>query len=96
MDDLKEEIKELSKDSILSKEYRNKKLITYLIRTIISAVIIYFLWDYDWIKWVLYIYIPLNLISLLSIFGWNFLLNKRLAKTNQKLDMLIESGDEEE
>ena len=96
MDDLKEEIKELSKDSILSKEYRNKKLITYLIRTIIFAVIIYFLWDYDWIKWVLYIYIPLNLISLLSIFGWNFLLNKRLAKTKQKLDMLIESSNEEE
>ena len=67
MDALKKELQQLSKDPILSKKHRNKKLLVYLVRTLIAVTIIYFLWDYDWVKWVLYIYIPLNLISLISI-----------------------------
>ncbi|NRB59778.1 MAG: hypothetical protein HRU50_07500 [Winogradskyella sp.] len=83
MDALKKELQQLSKDPILSKKHRNKKLLVYLVRTLIAVTIIYFLWDYDWVKWVLYIYIPLNLISLISILGWNYFLNKRLAKTQK-------------
>jgi putative flippase GtrA len=96
MEDLKEELEKLSQDPILSKEFRKKKLIIYLVRTLIAIVIIYFLWDYDWIKWVLYLYIPLNLISLVSIFGWNFLLNKKLKKSQEQLNEVMNSFDEEE
>jgi hypothetical protein len=96
MEDLKNEMEELSKNPILSKAYRNKKLLLYAIRTIIAIVIIYFLWDYSWVKWVLYIYIPLNLISLLSILGWNIFLNKRIKKSQQCIDDIINSIDEEE
>lgn len=96
MEDLKEELEKLSQDPILSKEFRNKKFIIYLVRTLISVVIIYFLWDYEWIKWVLYLYIPLNLISLVSIFGWNFFLNKKLKKSQEQLNEVINSFDEEE
>jgi hypothetical protein len=96
MEDLKNEMEELSKNPILSKAYRNKKLLLYAIRTIIAIIIIYFLWDYSWVKWVLYIYIPLNLISLLSILGWNIFLNKRIKKSQQCIDDIINSIDEEE
>ena len=95
MDALKKELQQLSKDPILSKKHRNKKLLVYLVRTLIAATIIYFLWDYDWVKWVLYIYIPLNLISLISILGWNYFLNKRLAKTQKQIDEIMAFDEEE-
>jgi len=96
MEDLKNELQKLSEDPGLSKAYRNRKLILYFIRTLIAIVIIYFLWDYEWINWVLYIYIPINLISLISIFGWNIFLNKRIKTTQRKLNDLIANMDEEE
>ena len=96
MEDLKNELQKLSEDPSLSKAYRNRKLILYFIRTVIAIIIIYVLWDYEWINWVLYIYIPINLISLISIFGWNIFLNKRIKTTQQKLDDLIANMDEEE
>ncbi len=96
MEDLRKELQQLSKDPILSKKYRNKKLFSYLIRTLIAVVIIYFLWDYKWIKWVLYIYIPINLISLISIFGWNIFLNKRIEKSQLKIEEVLSTIDEEE
>ncbi len=96
MQDLKNELQKLSDDPSLSEAYRNRKLILYLIRTLIAIVIIYFLWDYEWINWVLYFYILINLISLISIFGWNIFLNKCIKKTQQKLNDLMANLDEEE
>jgi len=96
MDDLKKELEQLSQDPILSKDFRRKKLINYAVRTFIAVVILYFLWNYNWIKWVLYFYIPLNLLSLVSIFGWNFFLNKRLKKSQEQLDEIMNSFEEEE
>ncbi len=95
MEDLKKELEQLSQNPILSKDFRRKKFIIYLTRTLIAAVIIYFLWDYEWVKWVLYLYIPLNLLSLVSIFGWNSFLNKRIKKSQEQLDKIINSSEEE-
>ncbi|MBV7268985.1 hypothetical protein [Winogradskyella luteola] len=95
MEDLRKELQRLSKDPIISKKYRNIKLFSYLIRTFIAVVIIYFLWYYEWIKWVLYIYIPINLISLISIFGWNLFLNKRIKKSQLQIEEVISTIDEE-
>ncbi len=89
-------MEELSSNPLLSKTFRNKKLLQYVIRTLIAVIIIYFLWDYSWVKWVLYIYIPLNLISLFSILGWNKFLNKRIKKSQQHIEDIIISIDEEE
>lgn len=96
MDDLKTEMDALSDNPLVSKNYQNKKLLQYVIRTIIAIIIIYFLWDYSWVKWVLYIYVPLNLIYLVSILGWNIFLKRRIKKSQQRIDDLINSMDEEE
>ena len=66
MEDLKNELQKLSEDPSLSKAYRNRKLILYFLRTLIAIVIIYFLWDYEWINWVLYIYNPINLMKFMK------------------------------
>lgn len=96
MKELRDEIEELSNSPVLSKTYRNKKLLLYAIRTLIAVIAIYLLWDYSWVKWLLYIYIPLNLISLASILGWNIFLNKRIKKSQERIDDIINSIDEEE
>ena len=96
MEDLKKELQQLSEDPLLSKKYRNRKLLFYAIRTLIAVVIFYIFWDYEHIFWLLLIYIPINLISLISILGWNVFLNKRIAKTQAKLDEVIEAMEEEE
>lgn len=96
MKELRDEIEELSNSPVLSKTYRNKKLLLYVIRTLIAVIAIYLLWDYSWVKWLLYIYIPLNLISLASILGWNIFLNKRIKKSQERIDDIINSIDEEE
>ena len=100
MSDLKkqfeEELKSIEKDTVLSPAYRRKKLIIYTIRTSIAIVLFYLLWKNEWAKWLLILYIPLNLISLISIFGWNYFLSKKIEKTKQSIEELDEYISEEE
>ncbi|MGV6831936.1 MAG: hypothetical protein ACWA5P_10325 [bacterium] len=95
-DDFKKQLEEIQEKSVLSSKYRTKKLIIYLVRTLIAVLIFYFLWDKSWIKWALYIYIPLNLFSLVSIFGWTYFLKKQVNNTKEKLAELDELLLEEE
>lgn len=99
MTELKEEFEKLTKetlqDEIFSSEFKRKKLKIYLIRTLIAAVIIFFLWDYKWIKWVLYFYIPLNLLSLVSIYAGDLFLSKKIKRTQRKIEELDSYLEEE-
>lgn len=70
---------------IFSYEYRKKKFIIYLLRTLITVGFYYFFWEYSWVKWTLLVIIPLNLLSLLSIFGWNYFLKRKIKKVKNKL-----------
>ena len=98
---LKEEfekaIKETDADLITSPEYRRKKLIIYLIRTLIAIALYYFLWDYEWVRWTLIVYIPLNLIGLFIILGGSYFLSKKVERTREKIEKLdSDLSDEEE
>ena len=99
MADIKEEFKRESEkileNEIFSPEFKKRKVKMYLIRTLISVIIIYFLWDYEWVNWVLYIYIPINILSLLSIFLGDFILKRKIKKTKQKIDELDSFFEEE-
>jgi len=102
MGDLKKQfdnqLKEAQENTVLSAEYRRKKLIMYVIRTTIAVALFYFLWEHEWIKWVLYIYIPLNLIFLISIFVMPYFLKRKINKTHQlvdEVDQQLEEFEEE-
>lgn len=102
MEDFKQqfekELKEAQDSPVLSPEFRRKKLMMYLIRTVIAVVLFFVFWDYEWVKWFLYVYIPLNLISLFSIFVVPYFLNKKMSKTQEKideLDGLVKDSEEE-
>ena len=98
MDDLKnqfeEELAKAQQDSVLSPEYRRKKLIMYVIRTAIAIALFYWLWEHQWVKWLLWVYIPLNLIFLVAIFVMPYALKKKIQKTQQKIEELdVEEDD---
>lgn len=85
-EEFEKEIEEIQQKEIFSPEYRKKKLIIWTIRTIIAIVLYYFLWDYTWVRWSLIIYVPLAILSLFSILGANYLMNKKIEKTRQKIE----------
>lgn len=81
-----DELAALPASEILSPEYRKKRLVIYLIRTGIAVVLYFFFWKYQWVRWSLVVYVPLNLFSLVSIFGWSYFLNKKIERTKRKLE----------
>ena len=79
------EVDAMKDNPIFSYEYRKRKFIFYQIRTLITVGVYYFLWEYSWVKWTLVISIPLNLFSLLSIFGWNYFLKRKIERIRNKM-----------
>ncbi|MEO0338677.1 MAG: hypothetical protein AAF242_05635, partial [Bacteroidota bacterium] len=75
------EIEALRSEAIFSPEYKRRKLIQWLIRTTIAIILIAIFWKYSWMKWVLMVYIPLALLSLFSIYGGSYFLNRKIQKT---------------
>lgn len=91
-----DELKKAKENTVLSPEYKRKKLIIYLVRTAISFVLFYMFWEHNWVRWFLILYIPLNLFSLVSIFGWTYFLNKKINQTRKKIDELDEFKEDHE
>lgn len=92
MEDLKsqfeDELAKAQKDTVLSSEYKRKKLIMYVIRTTIAIVLFYLFWEHQWVKWMLWVYVPLNLFFLISIFVMPYFLKKKIEKTRQQVNDL--------
>lgn len=88
LNSFEEELEKIKSNTVLSPEYKRKKLILWFIRTLIAVCLYFFSWKYTWVRWSLIVYIPLNLISLISIFGWNIFLNKKINTTR---NVIIES-----
>jgi len=84
--EIKKEIAKLEKKDLFSEKFKKKKLLTYTIRTSIAITLYIIFWSYQWIKWSLLIYIPLNLFSLFSIFGWKFLINRKIQRLKNKIN----------
>lgn len=83
---LESELSKIEEEKIFSSEYRSKKLITYLIRTGLALTLYILFWQHQWVKWSLTVYIPLNLLSLFSIFGLYYLLKRKLERVRRKIN----------
>lgn len=75
------ELQEASQGALMSVEERKKKLIIYVIRTTIAAILYYLLWKYYWVRMSLWLYIPLNLMGLLTITLMPMILQRKVDKT---------------
>jgi len=69
----------------MSPAYRKRKLIMWAIRTVIAIVIYYLLWDVQWVRWSLWLYVPLNLFLPISLLGGNYFLNKKMDRVEKKI-----------
>ncbi|MCR6639660.1 MAG: hypothetical protein NVV82_11935 [Sporocytophaga sp.] len=83
---IKRELEILSNSPILMKEYRQKKLLLWLVRTLMTILIYVLFWEYNWVKWTLILTVPLNLFSLFTIVGSGYLLKRKIEKLRNKLN----------
>lgn len=77
------ELSSVPNNVVFSAEYRRKKATLHLIRTAIAAILYLIFWKYSWVRWSLVLYVPLNVFALLSIFGWNYFLKRKIQKNKK-------------
>ena len=90
-DELKAEIQQFSNESKLDKKYLKRKLIAWIVRTILTIILYIIFWKYEWVRWTLLLYIPLTIFNIVMIFGFNRLVDKKVKELNAKIDSVDES-----
>ncbi len=85
-DNFKRELEEVAANSILTPEFRRKKLILWFIRTTISVVLYIIFWKYNWVKWTLLLTVPLSLFSLCTIVVMPYFLKRKIENTKAKIE----------
>ena len=96
-DQLQHELESLSASPILDPVFRRKKLVIWAIRNTITAILYIIFWKYEWVRWTLFLGIPLALFSLLTITLFPWLLQKKMnraRKSIQKLEDTLGEGNE--
>ena len=83
---LREETEALANTDILSPAYRRKKILIWFIRNLITALICWYYWEKWWVKWLLWIGVPLAIISLLMILVGPYLLRRKIKTFREKID----------
>src|SRR5688572_8313150 len=85
---LKNEVDALANADILSPAYLRKKLLLWFIRNMITALICWYFWEKWWIKWVLWIGIPVAVIYLLMILLGPLMLRRKLGNLRQQIERM--------
>jgi hypothetical protein len=78
-------LEHIRSNSILSPVYRRKKILLWVLRTLIVSVIYILLWKYSWIRWTLWITVPICVLNIVSIFTWKYLLQQKINKNKIEL-----------
>ena len=91
---LEEELEKIEVSGQASPAFFKKKLIAYVIRTILAIAIFFFLRDESWIMWAIIAYIPINLFGLYMILSIKKKVDQRLADITEKLNAIEEASDE--
>ncbi len=92
------DLADIDKSSKIPKEIIQEKFVKWLIRNTISAGLIIYFWKYEWVQLSLYVVIPLSLISLITIVGYNYFVGWRMAKAQKslrKLEEVLEKNEED-
>jgi hypothetical protein len=85
---LEDETKQLAAAEVLQPAYQRKKLLLWLVRNAITALICWYFWEKEWVKWVLWIGIPLVLLNLLMILLGPYLLRRKLRSVQEKINSM--------
>ncbi|MFI5132461.1 MAG: hypothetical protein ACHQFX_20830 [Chitinophagales bacterium] len=85
-EDIKEELENIAETDRITASYRKRKLIMWSVRTVLSILIYVIFWKHQWVRWTLFLYIPLSIFNLVMIFGFNYILDRKIKKIKSKLD----------
>ncbi len=85
---LEEELKAIESDPMFSSAFRTRKITAYLFRTAVMIAFYVYFWEYEWVRWTLLLYVPLNLFALFFIFGSKRMLDKKLQQIRERIDSL--------
>lgn len=91
---LEKELKTIENDPMFSKAFRTRKITAYLFRTAVMIAVYVYFWEYEWVRWTLLLYVPLNLFGLFLIFGSKYMLDKKLQQIRERMDSLDSSSNE--
>lgn len=90
-DELRNEVEQTKAQYLMSPTERRRKLIRWAIRQMLTAILYFAFWDAaPWVPKTLWFVIPLAILSLLSIVGYNWFLERKLRSAQAKIDTLEE------
>ena len=88
VNELQDELDSIREASLLAPDIIRKKLIIWVIRNTLSVLLVWYFWDHWFMKYALWVIIPLSLFSLISIVGFNYFVKRKLSKTQSAVDIL--------
>lgn len=83
---LREEVQSLSVTDVVSPAYQRRKLLIWFVRNLITAMLCWIFWEKPWVKWVLWIGIPLAILNLLMILIGPYLLRRKIKSLQRKIE----------
>jgi len=89
--DLQNELTEIRQEAMMSDAQRKKKLMMWGVRNLLSAGLVWYFWEATWMKYALWIIIPLSFLSLRIILLYIQLASRRLEKAQGKIDNIEET-----
>jgi hypothetical protein len=84
-DSFDDELVSISNNSLLDPRFRRKKLILRTIRTILTITLYVIFWKHEWLRWTLFLTIPLSLFNLFMITIYPLLLKKKIEKIRKRI-----------
>lgn len=89
--DLQNELDAIRQEAFMSDAQRKKKLMMWGVRNLLSVALIWYFWEVSWMKYALWIIIPLSLLSLGMILFYNKIVSNRLERAQGTVDNLEET-----
>ncbi len=72
-------------NSILAPAYLRRKILFWILRTGIAALVYLIFWKFSWVRWTLVITVPISILNITSVFTWKYLLREKLRRNEQEL-----------
>ena len=90
--ELEAEYDKLANHSRMTDQQIRSKFYRWLFRLVVSIILAVLFWEHRWVRILTIIWIPISIVTLLMIFGYNHLINRKLHKVEDALEKLKKVG----
>jgi len=89
-EELEDELTKFEQEHLVSEKEIRGKLIRWVVRNLITVLLYVYFWHIPWVKYTLFVTVPLAIIGLVMIFGYNRMIERRVEKTRAKIANTLE------